>query len=611
MTDKNIDNIELETLLEISPSPMIIETDGEITHANHELMDLFGIDYLESMIGKSIQDYISNDFIDKFRKAKSKLTTQRKSFTNRIKFQSKRGSIIVNLSIVRRIYRGKELLFYSLIDIYNIPIDDEEDIDKKFRILAEASPVGIVLMKNHRLIFMNPRALKLMRGNSAEDYIGTDVLEFVHKDYRDKSIERFKRLADGVKLPHIESKFVCYDGETIDVELTSSPIIYEGEPAVVSVFQDITQRKEMERKLKKNEELYRQMFEKNQAIKLMIDPNDGKIINANKAASKFYGYNVDELKNMNIKDLNTLPSNKIMEEMKKAENDEQSYFEFPHKIKNGEMRHVEVYSSKVEGENGNFLYSIIHDITERKRAEKKVQMTLEDLERSNEELEHFAHIISHDLKQPMSVLIGYLNLLKVKYQEYMNKDLDIIIEKMITRNHLMINMVDDLLSYSKIMTRTHPFTVCNCNEVLKQALINLEEIINLTSTQIDYKDLPEVMGNESLLISLFQNIIENSIKYAKSDIKPIINISIREDSKKIYPDNEWIFSFKDNGIGINEKDMNYIFQIFHRLKVKKNTKGSGIGLAFCKKIIERHKGKIWVESKEDEGSNFLFTLPKI
>jgi light-regulated signal transduction histidine kinase (bacteriophytochrome) len=193
----------------------------------------------------------------------------------------------------------------------------------------------------------------------------------------------------------------------------------------------------------------------------------------------------------------------------------------------------------------------------------------------------------------------------------MNKDLDIIIEKMLSRNHLMINMVDDLLSYSKIMTRSHPFSVCNCNKILKQTLINLEETISTTKADIIYKELPDVMGNESLLISLFQNIIENGIKYAKPDVKPIINISLREDEKKIYPHNEWIFSFKDNGIGISKNDINYLFQIFHRLKVKKNTKGSGIGLAFCKKIIERHKGKIWVESKEGEGSNFLFTLPKI
>jgi PAS domain S-box-containing protein len=601
---------EVNIILDLSPLPMLIEVNGKIDSANKELLKLISIDNIESIRGKAFTEFLEEE--DKhLLNPLLPLKKGKKAVIERIKIKAGEKLREVKLTLSRKLYRNNDIMVYCLTPMHKTYLSHEDELEEKFRILAEASPVGIVLIREGKLIFMNPIALKLMGGTKVDDYLGKDIFDFIHKDYREQTLKRLKKLAQSETLPHIESKFVRKDGLAIDVEITSRPIMYQGKPAVVSAFQDITDRIEMEKKLKRNEELYRQMFEKNQAIKLMVDPEDGRIINANKAAGEFYGYPVDKLKQMKITDLNMLRPERIAEEMKKAKNDEKAYFEFPHRLASGEIRHVEVYSSSLLDGDKVYLYSIIHDVTERKKSDRKVQLALKDLKRSNEELEHFAHIISHDLKQPMSVLIGYLNLLKIKYEPYMNEELELIIDKMINRNYMMINMINDLLSYSKIMTHSHTFSICDCGEVLKKAMMNLEKIISSTGSEVQYTNLPQVMGNESLLISLFQNIIENGIKYAKDDEKPLIIISVKEDYKITYPRSEWVFSVKDNGIGISEKDLKKIFQIFHRLRIKKGSKGSGIGLAFCKKIIERHNGRIWVNSEVGKGSTFIFTLPKI
>ncbi|MFW5800207.1 MAG: sensor histidine kinase [Spirochaetota bacterium] len=227
---------------------------------------------------------------------------------------------------------------------------------------------------------------------------------------------------------------------------------------------------------------------------------------------------------------------------------------------------------------------------------------MKELEASNKELEQFASVVSHDLKGPLSVVISYINLMKKKYTD---KEAKYLTEQVIQRTHNMLDLIDNLLHYSRAgKVNKEDLEVCDCELILQSATENLKIDIESNNAKITHSPLPKIYGYKVQLISLFQNLLSNAIKYRKED-PPNIHIY----AKKTGENNEWLFSFKDNGIGINSKKKDKIFLIFHREKaVYDKYSGYGIGLAYCKKIVENHNGKIWVESEPDKGSTFYFTI---
>ncbi|MDO9537277.1 MAG: ATP-binding protein, partial [Thermoplasmata archaeon] len=225
------------------------------------------------------------------------------------------------------------------------------------------------------------------------------------------------------------------------------------------------------------------------------------------------------------------------------------------------------------------------------------------LERSNAELEQFAYVASHDLQEPLRMISSYLQLLNQRYKDKLDSDADEFIDFAVDGANRMQKMINDLLTYSRVNTKAKPFVPTNCEEVMKWCLNNLQLAIEDSGVVVTNDALPVIMADDSQLTQLFQNLIGNASKFHRDD-NPKIHISAKE------KEDEWLFSVKDNGIGMRHEDHDRIFKIFSRLHNKTDYPGTGIGLSVCKKIVERHGGRIWVESEPGKGSTFYFTIPK-
>ena len=245
------------------------------------------------------------------------------------------------------------------------------------------------------------------------------------------------------------------------------------------------------------------------------------------------------------------------------------------------------------------------NITDQKEAEKKLKRLAEELIRINTELKEFATTASNNLQEPLRMVSSYVSLLEKRYKDKLDQDANDFIEYAVDGANRMKNLIDDLLKYSRVSTKAKTLEPVDCNKVLKIVLKNLKIAIEESMAVIDCEDnLPTVMGDELQLIQLFQNLICNAIKF-KKDVIPKIMISLQKE------DHTWIFSIKDNGIGFDTAYADKIFVIFQRLHTRADYSGTGIGLSICKKIVERHGGRIWVNSSPGKGSTFYFSIPEM
>jgi signal transduction histidine kinase len=239
--------------------------------------------------------------------------------------------------------------------------------------------------------------------------------------------------------------------------------------------------------------------------------------------------------------------------------------------------------------------SLQSEIRERKRAE-------EDLLRSNKDLEQFAYIASHDLQEPLRNVASCMQMLDKKYKSKLDAKADQIIWHAVESVVRMKALILDLLAYSRLSTRGNPFQPTNCEEVLGQTLANLRPTIEETGAVVTYDPLPTVTGDFTQLLQVFQNLIGNAMKF-RDQTPPKVHISAARG------EDEWIFSVKDNGIGIEPQHLDRIFVIFQRLHKRTEYDGTGMGLAIVQKTVERHRGRIWVESEPGKGTTFSFTIP--
>lgn len=245
------------------------------------------------------------------------------------------------------------------------------------------------------------------------------------------------------------------------------------------------------------------------------------------------------------------------------------------------------------------LYGL--DITDRKRAEEALARSADQLKRSNEELEQFAYVASHDLQEPLRVVTGYVQLIERKYKDQLDADANQFFLYIVDGVARMQQLITDLLNYSRVGSRGAAFSRTDMQMVLGRALANLKSVIDETGAIITCDPLPIVHGDETQLAQVLQNLIGNGIKF-RGDRPPQIHISVRRHA------NHWEFAVRDNGIGIDKQYWDQIFVIFQRLHTRRQYPGTGIGLAICKRIVERHGGRIWLESEPGQGTTFRFTL---
>jgi light-regulated signal transduction histidine kinase (bacteriophytochrome) len=234
--------------------------------------------------------------------------------------------------------------------------------------------------------------------------------------------------------------------------------------------------------------------------------------------------------------------------------------------------------------------------------EEKLQQYVTELERSNKELEQFAYVASHDLQEPLRMVSSYTQLLAERYKDKLDRDANDFIGFAVDGAMRMRALINDLLTYSRVNTREQIIKEVDMHAKLGEVIVFLSANIIEKKALITTDDLPVVKADEIQIYQLLQNLISNAMKFCNKE--PRIHIGVTEQK------NKWEFYIKDNGIGIEEQYKDKIFLIFQRLHTREEYQGTGIGLAICRKIIERHGGKIWFESEKDKGTIFKFTIPK-
>jgi PAS domain S-box-containing protein len=478
--------------------------------------------------------------------------------------------------------------------------------EEQLRQVIDAAPSGMIMV-NHtgKIVLVNSQIEKLF-GYERAELIGHSIEVLVphasrskHPSYRDSFFAAPQARAMGVGR---DLYGLRKDGTEIPVEIGLNPVMTDGQQFVLASVVDITERKRAEERL-------RITIEAAPSGMIMVDAG-GKIVLVNSQVERLFGYSRDELLGNSIEVL--VPTTA----RQKHPDHRNAFFADPHARAMGSGRDlyglrkdgtevpVEIGLNPLMSQGERFVLASIVDITERKKAEALLQEKVLELQRSNEDLQQFAYVCSHDLQEPLRVISNFTQLLAKRYSgKVLDEDAHEFIDFTLDATKRMHQLINDLLLYSRVETKGQGFENVDSRQVIDIALSNLSVAIQESGAVITAHELPVVRGDSSQLVQLFQNLIGNAIKF-RSDKLPVIEITAEPQGGM------WKFAVKDNGLGFDIKYLDRIFVIFQRLHERETYPGSGIGLAVCKKIVERHNGRLSADSKPGQGASFFFTLPK-
>ncbi|MEZ5889641.1 MAG: PAS domain S-box protein [Xanthobacteraceae bacterium] len=445
-------------------------------------------------------------------------------------------------------------------------------------------------------------AAERLFGYSAQEAISNKIDILVTPDGQTKLRDILDRAGRGEHVEHFEAVRRHKDGHSVEVSLSVSPV-REASGAIVGIAEiarDIGAQKLAEAQ-------FRIAVEASPSGMVMVDPS-GTILLVNSELERVFGYSREELVGRSFEML--VPERyrtahvKLVAEFGKSPTVRRmgAQRDLSGLRKDGTEFPAEIGLNPVQSPSGPLVLAAVVDISERKRAEAAIAAQAELLRHSNAELEQFAYIASHDLQEPLRMVASYTQLLGDRYAGKLDARADKYIRYAIDGAKRMQALVRDLLTYSRISTERRELHPVDSKAVLEAVLERLSAAIEDSQADIVVGSLPEVMSDEGELGQVLQNLVANALKF-RSDQPLRIEIAARP------TDDGWVFSVADNGIGIDPRYHDRVFQMFQRLHERGKYEGSGIGLAIAKKIVERHEGAIWVESAIEQGTTFYFTMP--
>ena len=450
-------------------------------------------------------------------------------------------------------------------------------------------------------------AFERLTGRLAGDVLGQPLKILFPQDSIESSMAHINRTLSGERWDAVEIPIARVDGSIRTVLWNSASLYNEDGTEIISTIaqgQDITERKRAEEMLQDSEDKFKFIFDHSVVGKSITLPTGE--INCNQAFCDMLGYSQEEMQNRKWQDI-TYPDDieftkKAIDSILSGENNSVR-FDKRYIHKNGSIVWVDVSTSLRRDKDGKPLYFIttLNNITERRQAQEELTRKTEELSRSNRELQQFAYIASHDLQEPLRMISSYLQIIEETYKGQLDADADEFIGYAVDGSKRLQSMINGLLAYSRVETRTNPFESVDSELLLNQAMFNLQVAIEESGASIFHDPLPDITADGTQIVQLFQNLISNAIKFRGTDL-PRIHISAERKGS------DWVFSVQDNGISIEPQYKDRIFTIFQRLHGREYP-GTGIGLSICRRIVEHHGGKIWVESEPGKGSTFYFTIP--
>ena len=486
-------------------------------------------------------------------------------------------------------------------------LSESKEAAAKYRGLLEAAPDAMVVVnQGGDIVLLNLQAEKQF-GYYRDELLGEPVNSIIPEGFAERLISDGTRTAAEALAQQIGTGIELTgrrkDGSEFPIELMLSPLKSLEGTLVTAAIRDISVRKDAETHLMQMENRYRGLLEAAPDAMVVVNQG-GDIVLLNLQAEIQFGYHRDELLGQQVKSIipegfaERLIADGTRTAAEALAQQIGTGIELTGRRKDGSEFPIELMLSPLKSAEGILVTAAIRDISVRKTAEAELQ----ELSRSNDDLAQFAYIASHDLQEPLRMVASYTQLLSRRYKGKLDSDADEFIAYAVDGATRMQRLIQDLLAYSRVGKKSKDLLKTSSEAALQLALANLRGTLEESGAEVTHGPLPDVLADEMQLIQLFQNLVGNAVKYQRPGTPRIHVSAVRSGEKK------WIFSVEDNGLGIEPQYFDRIFGVFQRLHKRQEFEGTGIGLAICKKIVERHGGSIWVESQPGKGSTFRFTL---